>query len=709
MAFVGACYLFHRYRSQSDPKEFFRSPHFRAIAGSIAMFILAFVIVSQMPPAMVEGKHDEVVFSEQEQNFNEDLLISGGPRFNYELIQKVYADRESEEGKSRYGRLMYTYSSMRWDPVRKVRNVSNFGFAVIKLKEGYVAQVRSYLDSIRLEPFPYKHYCLGKAFLIERNDSLAGLEFEKEMLVDDGNHDGAFVELLDIYRDDVTNDRLYKLVLREGLASKHVHPSLGRAASFSEGDVAAYFRWMLRTLTSNVNSVGFLAAIFISCIWLTYVNKLEKEPSSRYLAIAFFFLGGSIFSFLVFPISDAVEFFTGWELDGSFFNDFVYAVVMIGGPEEFVKIIPLLVIAATGNTLRPVEYIICGCASALGFAFVENLMYFESIDGGIIHGRAYLSAIGHMVDTSIVAYGFVLAKYKHQGRKGTVRFVLKTYLLGCLAHGIFDLLLFQGLILMFFVFFILLVQFWIIMINNSINNSPEFSYSAARYFEKSKGFLTLSLMGIFTFEYLMLGFNYGSSTANNQLVGNMTVAFFFIGFFSSNLSSFDLVKGYWRDITLVNHEKRGYGTRGKMSPFISWYFVNAIRSHNYIGMRIKISNHRFNTILGDIMVGEYRGKIVNRIILYDDEVADPYWYVVKMTDQIPLPMDRNDYVLIKLRYQEDYVESEDDVEVFFKGITDAKLMKEVRPQKQAFPFYGWALVSMDKSPAEVVGPAPAAK
>ena len=70
-----------------------------------------------------------------------------------------------------------------------------------------------------------------------------------------------------------------------------------------------------------------------------------------------------------------------------------------------------------------------------------------------------------------------------------------------------------------------------------------------------------------------------------------------------------------------------------------------------------------------------------------------------MTQSLPLPYDRQDYVLARLRYQEDSLLYEDYVEIFFKGIPDLRLLKDVKPQKSDFPFYGWAILSCDENGA----------
>jgi hypothetical protein len=346
---------------------------------------------------------------------------------------------------------------------------------------------------------------------------------------------------------------------------------------------------------------------------------------------------------------------------------------------------------------EPIDYIIYGCASALGFSFIENLLYFQDVDGGIIHGRAYLSVIGHMADTSFLSYGFVIARYQLKNSRSLWYTIPISFFAACTTHGIYDFLVFHDHILLFFIFFILIVQVWMIIVNNCMNNSSHFTYSIAHQAEKSRISITLSLTAIFSLEYIMLAFKSGIEHGNAQLLQNAPFAAFLIIFFSSSLASFDLIKGYWRNIRIRHTEKRGYGNRERLHPIISWYFVNASRSHNYVGQRISIFNDPHNKSLADILPRRYDGQITNRIILYDEHhqpQQDPHWFLVKMTEHLPFSDGRPDYILVKLRYSEDSLRYEDEVQVHFRAITDARLLRERRPAKNAFPFYGWAYISI---------------
>jgi hypothetical protein len=367
---------------------------------------------------------------------------------------------------------------------------------------------------------------------------------------------------------------------------------------------------------------------------------------------------------------------------------------MIGIPEEFTKLIPVLVAVLLFKPKEPTDYILYAATSALGFAFVENLLYSRDITNGIIHGRAYLAVIAHMVASSIVVYGFILARFRKKNTAKAWTLVPLTFLAGSTMHGVYDFMLFHSWFIPFFLVFIFTVQVWIIIINNGLNNVSNFSYRTTMKADRLKIFIAVSLTSIFALEYLLAGFKMGADLANTQLIQNAAFAGFFIIFFSSNLSSFNLIRGYWRDVYFSSREKRGYGTMAPRNVLSSWYFVNSIQPHNYVGLKVLLYNDPYNRNLEDVLEGKMKGTIVNRIILYDGKDQDPHWFILKLDSLLHIDNYHPRYMLVKPRHESDSLEMDGELQVFFKVIKDPELLRTARPQKEAFPFLGWTYLEL---------------
>jgi RsiW-degrading membrane proteinase PrsW (M82 family) len=693
----GASYVYYRYVSIANKKIFFTSPFFLSIAGSLGILlsVIGIVNIANIKPVGVSENLVSDTLEVGRIDSSANNLLAGGSAFSYRVIKKL-----NHEYKHDYlTALRKTYAGFAKSADDNVSSLGNFGLGLIDLEYKKVELAHEHFGDVRNQSLPFFHFCKGELLTQENKKTDATREFEQELKIASGNRIPAYEMLVTLYGESQNYDGLHAL-LDSDLADDYFPERLARTISLRSRDFTNYALWTFKIFSHRTNAIGFIAAFLISAMWLVYLSYLDIFKPEKFVWLVVMFTAGMVFVPAVFLFGDTMEIITSWDLNSNFLNDFAYSIFMIGVPEEFAKILPLLIFTLFGKNLKePVDYIIYGSASALGFAFLENLIYFAEIKNGIIHGRAYLAVIGHMTDTTIVAYAFVFSKYRLKNPKTLWYTLPTTFFTAAVVHGLYDVLLFHNLIFFFFIFFILIVQFWIIMINNAMNNSLQFNYRTAPRAEGSRLFITLALTTIFALEYLHAGLSSGVVAGNNELLYNAGFAGFFIIFFSSNLASFDLIKGYWRSVSIFSKEKRGYGNRGQISPLISWYFVNASRSHNYVGVVVKISNDAHNRILGEYLDGEYQGKIVGRIILYEGQSPDPHWFLIRMTQSLPLPYDRQDYILARLRYQEDSLLYEDYVEIFFKGVPDLRLLKNAKPQKSDFPFYGWANLARDENGA----------
>ena len=169
--------------------------------------------------------------------------------------------------------------------------------------------------------------------------------------------------------------------------------------------------------------------------------------------------------------------FTGFTLNGQVLNDLLYCIIGIGVIEELVKIIPvILILKYTRAINEPVDYLIYGSVSALGFAFAENLLYFNSYGPQIIMGGALTAVIFHMFLTSLAAYGLMLKKYKSS--KGILTDFMKYFLLAAIIHGVYDFWLINPTVhrfaLLSIIILVFCLSFFNTLISNALSNSEFF-------------------------------------------------------------------------------------------------------------------------------------------------------------------------------------------------------------------------------------------
>ncbi|AYB30460.1 PrsW family intramembrane metalloprotease [Chryseolinea soli] len=686
---IGGAYLGWRFNALSNKKIFFRSPLFLALMSSVTLLVCAAAIVNVFfkdPPTEV-SLADDVVARSTLGDTTWLGLVQQSPEFHYRRIHYLSRDgKDLDALQKKYEQLSQSRDSV-------ASAIGHFGLGAIYLKKEDREKATFHLYRIQRDDFPYVHFCRGVLYMDGGEPRLAEEQFERELHIKGGNFSGAFSYLLKQYEEH-KNFSMLKELLKYDPSPELFPDGLRRRLHWETGDFAAYVTSLLQSIGHMVNAPGFVAALLISAMWLSYIGYLRVFRQRNDLLIMLcLFCGGMISTLAVLSFSDFRELYFPWEMDNTFWNDLLYTVFMIGVPEELVKFFPfLLFMMLTPRLKEPIDFIVYASASALGFAFVENVLYFQNLSAGIIHGRAYLSVIGHMIAASIVVYGFVVSRFQLKHISAWIS-VPVSFMIGAAVHGLYDFLLMHDHYILFVVYFIFMVQVWIIILNNCLNNSPFFTYGKVNLLEKSK-YVALGLTFIFAFEYVLVAFMRGPEKANYEFYSSLPFAAMSIIFFASNLSSFNVVRGYWRDIYFSSREKRGYGTLQRGTLLTSWYFVNSIRAHNYVGLKINLSNDPYNHRLAEILDGEYEGDIVSRIVLKDHDDLDPNWFVVKFSRQLPFEGHHPHYALVKLRNQNDSLLYEDDVQIFFKSISDLNQLKSNFPRKEQFPFHGWAYMAL---------------
>ncbi|NJK98884.1 MAG: PrsW family intramembrane metalloprotease [Bacteroidales bacterium] len=208
--------------------------------------------------------------------------------------------------------------------------------------------------------------------------------------------------------------------------------------------------------------------------WVVFLRKVDiYEPETwKYVIMALSL--GMAFSFLTYPLSDINHLMFNFNINGNFLNDLLYCVLGIGAIEELVKIIPLLLLVRFTKTVNePYDYILYASLSALGFAFMENLIYFEETSLQIIHGRALTAVVSHMFNSSVIAYGMVLNIYRR--RRNPVLNFLLFWALASIAHGFYDFWLIsdsvKGFQFLTILLLLITMYMWNSFKNNALNHS----------------------------------------------------------------------------------------------------------------------------------------------------------------------------------------------------------------------------------------------
>ncbi len=220
--------------------------------------------------------------------------------------------------------------------------------------------------------------------------------------------------------------------------------------------------------------IFIITSVFISAIWIDYYRLIGNYSKSSLLPILTAYILGCLSVLITLGIDKILPIGIITNTPNKLLSIFLYFTIDAGLVEEFSKSIPFLLIYLMFKKRleTPIDYIAYFSFLALGFLTVENVMYFS--DGTAIGMRAILCTLGHIIDTSFIAYGIVLCTFKKVKSKTLTVVVFS--IIGVLSHSLYDFFISfvnvytYGWIPGILCFFITVPLFTRI-INNSLNNS----------------------------------------------------------------------------------------------------------------------------------------------------------------------------------------------------------------------------------------------
>lgn len=284
-----------------------------------------------------------------------------------------------------------------------------------------------------------------------------------------------------------------------------------------------------------MNLAGIIGALLICIVWIDFLRRLDIFEAEKWKFTIMATGLGAVFT-LLWSFGLAVIPQELLEPGESTTDMYLFFILMVGLPEELVKIIPVFIMLYYTDELdEPYDYLKFAMCSALGFATVENIQYFEHHGSSIIDKRAYLSVVGHLSFSCCMAYGVV--RKRMFGRGTVLGNILIFGTLSILLHATFDTLLsVPAGNLIFIVFFYFLVIVLRNMINTTLNFSPWFSEDKFPKIKTAFRFLILGLLAVFFYAMLVITLENGTEAGIAFLVDNIILSGTLIFFIPSRLS-----------------------------------------------------------------------------------------------------------------------------------------------------------------------------
>jgi RsiW-degrading membrane proteinase PrsW (M82 family) len=646
IAIAAALVLFHWYRTESiagnlnTPTAFAKHPSIQllgiltALIGT-ALIVVNFVFVPYQPESAADKIKYGKIYEMPEWTLagHEDLLekYPDSIALHFDYIEFLSTSTLYQRHE-----LVPKYSTLRYSTDTKKLFLGQIGTALAHAYNGSVLAAENVLNTIPDSEQPYVNYVLGTVRRTTGQKSAAITHFEHEIETT-GFTKGAYRQLGRLLYDEGQIGALHTL-LQSPEAQKHIGLDIQDEVYFRQAAIGSYVQNLFRQVFTKLNLAGGLAAFLVMLAWLFYVRRLDIYEPEPWKPILITLALGMLFTYFVFPITDLLTFVFEFGINGEPLNDFLYCWFAIGVPEELVKIIPvLLLLKFTKRVNEPYDYILYGSVAALGFAFTENLLYYQEDALTNISARALSAVVAHMFFTSIVTYGMLLNKYKLK-RPPVLNFLF-FFAVAAAAHGFYDFWLInewaQQFAFVTVIFFLLSIHFWTIFKSNALNNSTFYDPKVQIDNTKLKSFIVVVLVGIVLIEYLLVAYSTSPAAANENLVGGITYSGFLIFYIASNFSKFKIQRGKWN--------------RFKIKLPFSFFSFTREDERDHTGLVSTFYNAKENptTIIGLPALGRIIGrKTVNN---------DPSWFLVELEVNLGYPGLVQNMILIRAKNKSKHI------------------------------------------------------
>jgi len=231
-------------------------------------------------------------------------------------------------------------------------------------------------------------------------------------------------------------------------------------------------------------TLQIIAALFMAFIWAAFLRKVDIFKPEKWLNIIIAFVFGCLSPLIVLglykflPELDKVVYF-----NNTILQTFAYFTINVGFIEEGAKFFCFFIFYLIFKKWfdEDINFIIYGSLAGIGFATVENCLYFNSHGIYLVYLRGLMCVFGHMAGTSLVASMLSIGK-----RKGNVFIILYPLLgiiIASILHGLYDAFLqlgggFFGFVASALVF-LLEIELWAQFSNNFLNRSQHYKNNVA--------------------------------------------------------------------------------------------------------------------------------------------------------------------------------------------------------------------------------------
>ncbi|HET6225540.1 MAG TPA: PrsW family intramembrane metalloprotease [Bacteroidia bacterium] len=575
-----------------------------------------------------------------------------------------------DEGRDIFNR----YTELAKSNNKEIADLGELGLGIYYYYRGDHTLSLDHLQNVNNHNLKYLNTYLGIQMYYFNEKQTAIKHFAKEIGLK-GDVQGAYLYLSRIYDNEKEYNEIIPFAYNDTI-KQYIPYQFKQRAYIAKNDVINYFKNLLLETFKNVNLIGFLGALLIVIVWMYYLKRVNVYQSKNWFPAIFTVVLSAIFVLPVWLLYDVYKYGFGFDENGEVINDFLYCVFGIGVIEELVKLIPFLIILKFTRTIKePIDYIMYASLSALGFAFVENCLYFENGSINIIHSRALTASVGHMIFSSIIGYGIVLAKFRY--KKNQFLIGLLSFFIAAFAHGFYDFWLFHHVPFITFLFLLTGILVYASFINNALNHSMTSDANINLNTSKLSSDLAAGLIAVFVFEFIAMTAIYGPSISSREFISSTLSGGYLILFCSVRLSNIDIIPNLWAPLQYFAGLLPAQIIYGEKKP----------NYNSLVGKRIGIRLFRKKTMLENLLPA--KGQIVKR-----EQISGfSGWFLVKLDEPLAITKSNKEYILIRAKEKLGLIRKNEELIVSFTLIPDLQLLENNNKKLKDFKFIDWAIAT----------------
>lgn len=307
-------------------------------------------------------------------------------------------------------------------------------------------------------------------------------------------------------------------------------------------------------MTSNLilaTTLQILAALFMAFVWAAFLRKLDIFKPEKWWKIIVAFVVGCLTPLSVLLLHEVAPDFNT-PSSGGLLGILQFFTLNVGFVEELAKFLGFLLIFLVFRKWfdEDINFFVYASMVGLGFATLENCLYFFEYGIHLVYIRGLMCAVGHMTGTALIAS--LLCVGLKKGSYNIILYPAIGFLIAGVLHGLYDTVLSLGLsifghILAMFIF-MLEFEIWAQYSNNLLNQSKHYKNNVAVDRSTLQKFLIAAFIVAGAIQLIGLGIKDGWGNIILKNFFGLATELILTIILVARITRYTVIPGHWKKV-----------------------------------------------------------------------------------------------------------------------------------------------------------------